>query len=354
MHSLAIERRIRQLRKVITVVACFAPLGIQTVRAAESGTVITKPQTNKKTSKPYTEVISGTSVTFDMVPILGGKYMMGSSASDPQAKSDEQPAHEVEIEPFWMGKYEVRWDEYELWAASVEVERRKANNLKPTPQDLLADAVTRPTAPYTDMTFGMGKEGYPAICMTQLAAKTYCKWLSAKTGKYYRLPTEAEWEYACRAGTKTAYSFGDDVKKLGDFAWYFDNSDDKYHKVGEKKPNPWGLYDMHGNVAEWCLDQYIPDYYKRFKGQVVKEPFAIPTKVYPQAVRGGSWDDEAPLLRSAARRGSDPEWKQQDPQIPQSRWYFTDALFLGFRVVHPMREPTIEEKSRVWEGGSDK
>ena len=196
------------------------------------------------------------------------------------------------------------------------------------------------------MTFGMGKEGYPAVCMTQFAAKMYCKWLSAKTGRYYRLPTEAEWEYACRAGTTTAYSFGDDPEKLGDYAWFADNSDEKYHKVGKKKPNPWGLYDMHGNVAEWCLDQYVADRYKQLAGKAADNPVVPVTKEYPQVVRGGAWTDEAPLLRSAARRGSSKDWKAQDPQIPQSIWYHTDANFVGFRVVRPLRIPSAEEAAR--------
>jgi formylglycine-generating enzyme required for sulfatase activity len=199
------------------------------------------------------------------------------------------------------------------------------------------------------MTFVMGKEGFPAICMTQLAAKTYCQWLSAKTGRYYRLPTEAEWEYACRAGTKTVYSFGDDPEMLGDYAWSFDNAEDAYHKVGLKKPNPWGLHDMHGNVAEWTLDQYIPDYYGQFAGKATKNPWPVPAKLYPQAVRGGSWDDDPENLRSAARRGSHKDWKQQDPQLPQSIWYFTDALFLGFRVVRPLVPPADAEKAKTWD-----
>jgi len=304
--------------------------------------------------KPYTEVIVNGDVTFDMMPIPGGKFLMGSPDSEAGRKEDEGPQHEVEIEPFWMGKCEVTWNEYEIWMFSLDVQRRELASVAATDQEKLADAVTRPTKPYTDMTFGMGKEGFPAICMTQLAAKTYCQWLTAKTGRYYRLPTEAEWEYACRAGTTTAYSFGDDPAELDEYAWHFDNAEDAYHKVGQKKPNPWGLHDMHGNVAEWTLDQYIPDYYGQLVGKVSKNPWPIPTKLYPQSARGGSWDDDPPALRSSARRGSDKDWKQQDPQLPQSIWYFTDALFLGFRVVRPLAEPPLAERAKVWDAGADK
>lgn len=294
--------------------------------------------------KPYTERIIGTSVTFDMVPIRGGKFVMGSPADEPDRSEDEGPQHEVVVEPFWMGKCEVTWDEYEIWSFNLDIKLRTLHEKPPTALDKLADAVTRPTPPYTDMTFGMGKSGYPAICMTQLAAKKYCEWLSAKTGRYYRLPTEAEWEYACRAGTTTAYSFGDDPDRLDEYAWYFDNSRGKYQRVGQKKPNPWGLHDMHGNVAEWVLDAYDPNYYQQLAGKTTTRPFNPPRSLYPRVVRGGSWDDDADRLRSAARRGSDPSWKQQDPQLPQSIWYHTDATFVGFRVIRPLREPTAEER----------
>lgn len=302
--------------------------------------------------KPYTDVIVSGDATFDMVPIAGGKFLMGSPDGEAGRKDDEGPQHEVEIKAFWMGKHEVTWDEYEVWMFNLDIQRRELNKVEPTAREKSADAMTRPTKPYTDMTFGMGKEKFPAICMTQHAAKAYCRWLSTKTGRYYRLPTEAEWEYACRAGTKTAYSFGDDPSKLHDYAWHFDNSEDKYHKVGQKKPNAWGLYDMHGNVAEWVLDQYIPDYYQQFAGKLAQNPWIVCTKLYPQAVRGGSWDDDPEALRSAARRGSNKDWKQQDPQLPQSIWYFTDALFLGFRVVRPLAEPPGDEKAKLWDAGA--
>jgi formylglycine-generating enzyme required for sulfatase activity len=298
--------------------------------------------------KPYREKILSTEVTFDMVPIPGGTFKMGSPADEKGRKNDEGPQVEIKIEPFWMGKCEVTWNEYELWGLGLDKQRRMAKDKSASPNEWnkTADALAIPTKPYSDMTFGMGKEGYPAICMTQFAAKMYCKWLSAKTGRYYRLPTEAEWEYACRAGSKDAYSFGGDPAKLGEYAWFEGNSEEKYHKVGKKKPNAWGLYDMQGNVAEWCLDEYVADRYKQLGDKLIENPLNIVTKRYPQVVRGGAWTDEAPLLRSAARRFSTKDWKMQDPQIPQSIWYHTDADFVGFRVIRPLRTPTAEEAAR--------
>ncbi|QDT96547.1 formylglycine-generating enzyme family protein [Gimesia aquarii] len=301
----------------------------------------------EKTMKPYTEKIANTDVTFDMVPIPGGEFVLGSPAGEKKREDDEGPQIKVKIEPFWMGKHEVTWNEYDVWSFNLDIQRRKLTRVKADAKEKAADAVTRPTKPYTDMTFDMGHDGYPAICMTQLAAKTYCKWLSEKTGHYYRLPTEAEWEYACRAGTTTAYSFGDDPSKLDDYAWHYANCNDTYQKVGKKKPNPWGLYDMHGNVSEWVLDQYIPDAYKKWSGKgTLKFPVNVPTKLYPRIVRGGSWDDEPEELRSANRIYSSSDWKIQDPQLPQSIWYHTDAIMVGFRVVRPLKVPTAEERKK--------
>jgi formylglycine-generating enzyme required for sulfatase activity len=237
-----------------------------------------------------------------------------------------------------MEKYEVTWDEYRLFMFA------KLSGEIPG-GDSLVDAISRPTRPYVEMSFGMGINGYPAISMTQHAASKYAEWLSAKTGQFYRLPTEAEWEYACRAGTTTAYSWGDDASKIGEYAVYSDNSNGKYAKVGTKKPNPWGLFDMHGNVMEWTLDQYAVDAYSHPKDwERSKDP-------YPHSVRGGGWADDAVRLRSGARGASDPSWKAQDPQLPKSIWYLTDAQWLGFRLVRPLRVPSAKEMQAYWNNG---
>ena len=305
--------------------------------------------TNEAEMKPYREQLRYTTTEIEMVPIPGGTFKMGSPESEEMRKDDEGPVHEVHVDPFWMGKYEITWDQYDTWGEKIDIIRRDLAGLKPTDDEQVVDGMTRPTEPYTDMSFGFGKGNYPAICMTQHAARSFCKWLSAKTGRYYRLPTEAEWEYACRAGTTTAYSFGNSPDDLDDYAVSLQNSNDQYEEVGTKKPNPWGLHDMHGNVAEWVLDQYIPDINQQRAGSPVINPLAIPTTLYPHSVRGGGWDDEPDMLRSAAREGSSEEWKQQDPQIPQSIWYFTDALGVGFRVVRPLVEPSEEEKAAKWD-----
>lgn len=285
----------------------------------------------------YTQTIPGSAIGFEMIPVPGGKFVMGSPQDEPDRKEDEGPIHSVEISPFWMGKHEITWEEFDLF---VYPEMSKE-----TTQQLASakiDGITQPTPPFVDMSFGMGKKGYPAINMTQYAALSYCKWLTALTGDFYRLPTEAEWEYACRAGTTTAYSFGDDPLMLDEYAWYYENSDGAYQKVGTKKANRWGLHDMHGNVAEWTLDEYLPAYQTE-AAEAGQDPWVKSDKLYPQVVRGGSWDDDPEDLRSASRRPSHPNWKQRDPQIPKSNWWMTDASFLGFRIVRPLHQPSPEE-----------
>jgi formylglycine-generating enzyme required for sulfatase activity len=303
--------------------------------------------------KPYTNAIPGGHVSYAMIPIPSGQFIMGSPDSEPKRNADEGPQHAVAIEPFWMEQCEITWNEFELFMYPDETAATTPTNGATNYMGPMVDAVARPTKPYVEMSFGMGKDGYPAISMTQHAANIYCQWLSAKTGHFYRLPTEAEWEYAARAGTKTAYFWGDDPAQLGDYAWDADNSDMKYQKVGRKKPNPWGLYDMLGNVDQWTLDQYDANYYKQFTA-LVTEPWNRPTKTYPLVVRGGSWQDDPDKLRCACRRASDPSWKMQDPQLPKSIWYFTDAQFVGFRIVRPLKTPSTDEMFKYWHLGIER
>lgn len=292
--------------------------------------------------EPYETTIPGTSARFTMTPVPAGQFTMGSPASEPGRADDEGPQHEVSVDALWIGTHEVTWDVYRLFMFS-EMAKESEN------PDELVDGISRPTRPYVEMSFGMGIDGYPAISMTQHAARKFTQWLSAKTGHFYRLPTEAEWEYACRAGTTTAYSFGDDPAQVGDYAVFWDNADYQYAKVGTKKPNPWGLYDMHGNVMEWVLDGYEERAYG--SGEPRTNPLAKPTDLYPRTVRGGSWNDDPEKLRCAARVASDSEWKMQDPQLPKSIWYHTDAQGLGLRIVRPQKIPTAEEMHVYWNNG---
>jgi formylglycine-generating enzyme required for sulfatase activity len=291
------------------------------------------PEIHPARHKSYVEKLTD-KVSFSMVAVPGGVYLRGSHEKERGRQADEGPRHPVTIPPLWMGKCEVTWDEFDLYMKRVINAPPPANN-----KDFQADAVTKPTTPYADETWGFGRAGYPVIAISHHAAMEYCRWLSAKTGKYYRLPTEAEWEWACRAGTTTAYHFGDDPKDLVDYAWFGKNSEESTHPVGTKKPNPWGLYDMHGNVAEWCLDHYQKDFYDSMPGKPTLVPVVLPTfKRFPHVARGGHWDDRAEKCRSAARRASDKSWLRRDPERPQSIWWLSDADFVGFRVVCAVQE----------------
>ncbi|WP_304237359.1 SUMF1/EgtB/PvdO family nonheme iron enzyme [Jiulongibacter sediminis] len=287
----------------------------------------------------YTQEIPNTQVSFDMVGIPEGSFLMGSPEGEVYREADEGPQKRVELDAFWMSAHEVTWDMYLVYQ-NKELEIDK---------DLAVDAVSRPTKPYVEMSFGQGKlGGYPVCNVTQYAARMFCKWLYQKTGTFYRLPTEAEWEYAARAGSESTWYFGDDESQLQEYGWFYQNSNGQYAHVGEKKPNAWGLYDMYGNVAEWTSDQYLEDYFERLKDGE-KNPWIKPDKLYPHTIKGGHWDDDPDRLRSASRIPSTPRLKQQDPQIPKSDWWLTDAPFLGFRLVRPLNKPSEEEIEAYFE-----
>ncbi len=314
---------------VLGIGLAYFPAQPATGRAAPA------PVIEKATHKNYAEKILDSDVSFEMIAIPGGTFTMGSPDNEPGRNSDEGPQHEVKVRPFWMGKCEVTWDELDIWWKSEDKAKKDES-----------DATTRPTPPYVDETYGHEREKHPALCMTHHAAMKYCEWLSKKTGKIYRLPTEAEWEYACRAGTTTAYSFGADATHIDDYAWYKKNSPDERrrkgttHEVGTKKPNAFGLHDMHGNVMEWCLDHYQKDSYTIFaKDKLSLWPVLVPTdKRFPHVARGGNWSDDPAQLRCAARRASEESWMKDDPNVPKSIWWLTKFDIIGLRVVRPVDE----------------
>ena len=257
---------------------------------------------------------------------------MGSNEKEASRESDEGPQRKINIAAFWMADAEVTRDAFDVFYKD-----------ETTSQNSDVDAVTRPSSQYIDFSLGMGKEGgYPVNSLSQHAALMYCRWLYDKTGVFYRLPTEAEWEYACRAGSTTAFYFGDDSTQLEKYAWYKNNSNNKFQKIKQKLPNAWGLYDMLGNVSEWTLDHYDAKMLEKLKDGAA-DPFAAPNKTrYPKTLRGGGFTDPAAALRSANRIKSDPLWNRRDPQIPKSKWWLTDAPSVGFRIIRPQQQPTKE------------
>jgi formylglycine-generating enzyme required for sulfatase activity len=314
--------------------------------------VITRsPETAPGQMKPYREVLRATEIGFDMVVIPGGRFWLGSPATEKGRGKDEGPQREVMVDPFWMGAHEVTWDEYELyfWA---EDSRPTPHKTSPDPLvgalDRAVDAFTHPSRPYVDPTVGMGRRQHPAISMSAYDASKYCQWLSAVTGHFYRLPTEAEWEYAARAGTTNAYFWGDDPSRLDEHCWWDKNADGTTHPVGRKKPNRWGLYDMLGNISEWTLDGYAPEAYAKLPAA---NPWNRSTDINPCSVRGGSFDDDQPArLRCATRFASADNWNHLDRLNAQ--WFATACgWFVGLRVVRPLKVPSAEEMRECWSTG---
>ena len=311
----------------------------------------------------YDETIPGTDVSFRMIPLPGGTFRMGSPGDEEGRDPHEGPQFEVRIEPFWIGRCEVTWAEYKVYMATCDLfKAMETAGIRPVTADNEADAVTAPSNLYDPTTtFSNGEDPkLPAVTMTQFAARQYTKWLAGLTGRFYRLPLESEWEYACRAGTTTPWSCGVDADGLDGAAWFADNSDSTTHVVGGKDPNAWGLHDMHGNVAEWVLDQLLPDGYasQAARPQPVPEADATvwPTTLSPRVVRGGAYYDEPAQCRSAARRGSeDLPWKDVDPNLPKSPWWYTEepALGVGMRLVRPLTVPDLATRRRFGDADID-
>jgi hypothetical protein len=246
--------------------------------------------------KPFTQNLACAAFKFDMVPVPGD-----------EAKG---------VKPFYIAATELTWDAFDAYAYGLDAGGSKEDG---APEDEIEAvqnppagfvAVSRPSKPYLPPDRGYGHEGYAAICVSGKNATEFCKWLSVKTGRHYRLPTVAEWEVACRGGSKGKFCFGDDASQMGEYAWFAANSENKPHHVATKKPNAYGIFDMHGNVLEWCA---VPG----------GKPLAM----------GGCYRDGPELLTCSSSQLQDATWNSSDPQIPKSKWWLSDGSFVGFRVA---------------------
>lgn len=319
-----------------------ANFGVDAAASEEKFTAATKVEKFEN----FTEKIPGTTVSFEMIAIPGGNFNMGSPENEPLRKPDEGPVRKVKLTKFWMGKIEVSWNEYlAFFQATASQGRTEGQVLK----NINVDAITGPTPPWGAPDQGWGKGTRPAITMSWRAANTYCEWLSKVTGKKYRLPTEAEWEYACRGNTSTPYFFegdpnkftsqgifkkifGPDTTNIAAHIVYKVNSLSKTNDPASVKENPFGLKNMAGNVMEFCSDYYSPEAYKSGGGEV-SDPKG-PETGEEHVIRGGSFKSDAKDVRSASRDFTKTRaWLSTDPQMPKSVWWYSDCIDNGFRVV---------------------
>ena len=245
---------------------------------------------SEDTLSAYTETIPDHLVTFDMVPVAANTVSLQLGES----------TESVAVDAFWISSTEVTWDLYDIFAYQLDLE--ESERLKN------ADAVSRPSRPYQSPDYGYGHQGYAAICVTYHAAEKFTEWLSEKTGKTYRLATDAEWQLAAQGGASVLEVMDDET--LAAYAWTRENADDKTQAVASKKPNAAGVYDMLGNVREWVTGHN-------------GEPMT----------RGGSFKDAAEKVSVHARAKQHWKWNETDPQIPKSKWWLSDGYHVGFRIV---------------------
>ena len=298
-----------------------------------------------KAAKAYTETVTtknGEKLSFDMVLVPGGTFAMGSSPDEPDHADDESPQHDVQLDPFYLCTTETTLEFFMAYYQETVTAKKEFEGLQETKADSEAegsgvDAVSGPTPVYGDLSMGYSPR-HPAIGMTWHNATNFCKWLSKKTGRKYRLPTEAEWEYACRAGTKNLFGSTNAAKQVKDYAWYEVTADSETSEVGKKKPNALGLYDTLGNVREWVSDFYSPTAYK----EAAKKSPAVnpkgPKTGQVHVARSGNYSSSVKDLRCAARAFEKKWWRMGDPQIPKSRWWLPEMDIIGFRVARSVEK----------------
>lgn len=250
-----------------------------------SGLAAVSPAPPRQTASPqaYRESIPRTLASFEMVPVPGGTVTIGGQTST--------------VAPFFIGRTEVTWDLYDVFALGLDEPQGPAG----------ADAVARPSQPYGAPDYGWGHAGHPVISVTRDAAEAFCAWLSTKTGKLYRLPTEAEWQHAATIASGREATAVEDLQAI---AWHLVNAESRTHPVASRKADRLGLFDLFGNAAEW-----------------------VTTRDGDRVTRGGSFRDPQERIGPAARDVQTEDWNERDPQLPKSRWWLSDAPFVGFRIV---------------------
>ena len=237
-------------------------------------------------SSAYRETIAGTTVSFEMAPVTGGTVTLAGTRQN--------------VTPFHIGRTEVTWDLYDVFALGLDKPYRPGAPAS-------ADAIARPSNPYGAPDYGWGHAGFPVISVTRAAAEAFTKWLSQKTGRVYRLPTEAEWLHAATLAAGAPALTG---QRRDAIAWHRDNASGRTHPVAAKAADRLGLFDLFGNAAEW----------------VAASDGALVT-------RGGSFRDAAGAIGVTSRSVQDETWNERDPQLPKSRWWLSDGPFVGFRLV---------------------